>query len=570
MSRLPDVVTPPASPEAPALLPLPSGLERTEPTFTLQPLADGAPGAKPGPKPAGGIHHGKFLDAESLLRVRLRAASGFLSITLGSLIAWHVLTGGGGPLVLVQAVIVATLAATYTLLAGLRTLSDRWLRVLEFVIFGLAAVFLSVRQYQGILDWLPVGDQASILSALKTTLISSILLIVAYCMMIPNTWRSAAGVTVALAAVPFVTQGALYALFPDAYRLAWPFTTFPRVAEDVALMFLAAGVSVYGAFLMNRLRIEATEARQLNQYRLVKQLGKGGMGDVYLAEHRLLKRPCAVKLIRPDSAADPIELARFEREVRATARLSHPNIVDVFDYGRAEDGTFYYVMEYLPGLSLEELIKRFGPMPPGRVIYLLEQVCGALAEAHAEGLVHRDVKPGNIFASRRGGRCDVAKLLDFGLVKGPALGIGGEPSDVSRAGMIRGTPLYMAPEQILPDHEIDHRVDLYALGAVAYRLLTGHPPFVRETGQEVMAAHAHEAVLPPSRHQPGIPADLERIVLRSLAKSPDDRYPDAESLSAALSSCAAAAEWDAHAAVRWWLEHAPEAIAPLPSALLRA
>ena len=203
--------------------------------------------------------------------------------------------------------------------------------------------------------------------------------------------------------------------------------TTPRIRlflfDAMILLMLAVG-STFGARTMSRLRRQVAEARQLGQYRLRRRLGAGGMGEVYLAEHQLLKRPCAVKLIRTDDATDPQALARFEDEVRLTATLSHPNTVEIYDYGRAEDGTYYYVMEYLPGLSLAELVERYGPLPPARVVYLLRQVCGALREAHAAGLIHRDIKPSNIIAARRGGIDDVAKLLDFGLVR-PARRAGG-------------------------------------------------------------------------------------------------------------------------------------------------
>src|SRR5262249_52007665 len=169
------------------------------------------------------------------------------------------------------------------------------------------------------------------------------------------------------------------------------------------------------------------EARKLGQYVLRQRLGSGGMGEVYLAEHVLLRRPCAVKLIRPDRTTDSNSLLRFEREVQATATLNHPNTVQIFDYGHAEDGTFYYAMEYLPGLNLEELVKRHGPLPPERALHLLRQVCGALHEAHAGGLIHRDIKPSNIITCERGGLHDVAKLLDFGLVRLHGAGGGADP-----------------------------------------------------------------------------------------------------------------------------------------------
>jgi serine/threonine-protein kinase len=273
------------------------------------------------------------------------------------------------------------------------------------------------------------------------------------------------------------------------------------------------------------------------------------MGEVHLAEHVLLKRPCAVKLIRPACATNPRALERFEREVRLTAALSHPNIVEIYDYGRADDGTYYYVMEYLSGLSLAELVERHGVLPPGRVVYLLRQVCGALCEAHAAGLIHRDIKPSNMFAARRGVTGDVAKLLDFGLVLSRA---GSDAAHLSGEGQVRGTPLYMSPEQVRGGRELDGRSDLYSLGAVAYYLLTGRPPFDGESGIGVMIAHARDPVVPPSRDRADVPEDLERVVLRCLAKDPAERFPDAEGLEQALGECACAGDWDRDRAARWW------------------
>jgi serine/threonine-protein kinase len=213
------------------------------------------------------------------------------------------------------------------------------------------------------------------------------------------------------------------------------------------MLAIGGSVTVYATYIINALRVEVFEYRQLNQYQLKDRIGAGGMGVVYLAEHQLLKRPCAIKLISPDRAGDPKTLARFEREVRTTARLSHPNTVEIYDYGRTDDGTFYYVMELLSGLSLAELVERNGPLPAGRAIFLLRQACGALAEAHAAGLVHRDLKPANIFAARRGSLHDFVKLLDFGLVMPLA-----DPStpETGREGDVAGSPPYMAPEQATP------------------------------------------------------------------------------------------------------------------------
>jgi eukaryotic-like serine/threonine-protein kinase len=331
----------------------------------------------------------------------------------------------------------------------------------------------------------------------------------------------------------------------------WRKSTTPRVrlfgfASSILLM-LAVG-STFEPRTITRLRRQVAEARQLGQYRLRRRIGFGGMAEVYLAEHQFLKRPCAVKLIRPGVVADPRTLARFEREARLTAALSHPNTVEIYDYGRTSDGTYYYVMEYLPGLSLEELVGRHGPLPSGRVVYLLRQVCGALREAHGAGLIHRDIKPSNIFAARRGEIDDVGKLLDFGLVR-PT--VKEQSAHLSDEDQILGTPLFMSPEQAAVRQELDMRSDIYSLGAVAYYLLTGRPPFEGST-IGVLIAHARDPVAPPSRIRDDVPEDLERVVLRCLAKDPSDRFRDAESLERALGECVCAGGWDQDRAARWW------------------
>ena len=277
------------------------------------------------------------------------------------------------------------------------------------------------------------------------------------------------------------------------------------------------------------------------------------MGEVYLAEHQLLKRPCALKVIRPGKADDPKVLARFEREVRATAALSHWNTVEIYDYGRTDDGTFYYVMEYLPGQSVADLVNRYGALPPGRVIYLLRQICDALHEAHTAGLIHRDIKPGNIFAAQRGGVYDVAKLLDFGLAK-PLANTVGEDIHLTHDGAITGSPLFMSPEQSLGEKEPDARGDIYSLGAVAYFMLTGHAPFEANTPMKVLVAHAREEPPPFSRWRHDGPYDLEVVVMRCLAKRPEDRFQNVLDLNLAFAGCSAASDWSCQRAEEWWYE----------------
>jgi serine/threonine-protein kinase len=317
---------------------------------------------------------------------------------------------------------------------------------------------------------------------------------------------------------------------------------------------IAAAIAVYGSHKINVLRHEAFEARQLGQYVLKQRLGEGGMGEVYLAEHQLLRRPCAVKLIHAECLGDSQALARFEREVKATASLSHWNTVEIFDYGHTEDGTFYYVMEYLPGLDLEDMVDRHGQLTPERVIHLLRQVCAALHEAHARGLIHRDIKPGNIIACERGQVYDVAKLLDFGLVRTAETAA---PSGrLTEYGRVMGTPLYMSPEQAR-GWPADARSDLYSLGAVAYFLLTGRPPFVRESSMDVLAAHLVDAVAPLATLRPDVPEDLQAVVLRCLAKAPAERFPDVDSLDKALAECRDAGRWTQAVAAAWWRNKAP-------------
>jgi serine/threonine-protein kinase len=288
----------------------------------------------------------------------------------------------------------------------------------------------------------------------------------------------------------------------------------------------AAG-AVYCSYRIETLRRDASEARKVGQYVLRERLGAGGMGEVYRAEHALLRRPCAVKLIRPDRAGDPAVLARFEREVQATAALAHPHIVRIYDYGRADDGTFYCVMEYLPGLTLDALVRRDGPLEPGRVVFLLRQLCSALGEAHAAGLTHRDVKPGNVIVRDGGRQADFATLLDFGLVLDR-----GTQDELTSLGVVAGTPAFMAPEQAAGG-AVDHRADVFAVGAVGCFLLTGRPPFATGSVARTLAAVRTEP--PPALV--GMPPDLAAVVMRCLAKAPADRYDSADALDAALATC---------------------------------
>jgi serine/threonine-protein kinase len=275
------------------------------------------------------------------------------------------------------------------------------------------------------------------------------------------------------------------------------------------------------------------------------------MGIVYLARHARLKRPTAVKLLAPAKVGHQT-VERFEREVQITARLTHPNTVAVFDYGRTIDGVFYYAMEYLEGISLEKLVADDGPQPPARVVHILRQIAGALSEAHALGLVHRDIKPANIILCERGGVPDVAKVLDFGLVKDHAIP---DAAALTQSNVFLGTPLYMAPEALTAPDRVGPRTDLYALGAVAYHLLTGGPVF---TGNlvEVLGHHLHTRPVPPSeRLGRALPDPLEEVVLSCLEKDPERRPRDARTLQDALDA-AGVPPWTEADARSWWVAHA--------------
>jgi serine/threonine-protein kinase len=288
--------------------------------------------------------------------------------------------------------------------------------------------------------------------------------------------------------------------------------------------------------------------RRHGQYTLEERIGEGGMGIVHRATHAMLRRPAAIKLLLAERAGEK-DLARFEREVQLTSRLTHPNTISIFDYGRTDEGVFYYVMEYLDGMDLERLVAADGPVAPARAIHILAQVSGALAEAHALGLVHRDIKPANIVLTERADQPDVVKVVDFGLVKSLGAGEG----ELGAAVSVTGTPLYMAPEAIASPDSVDGRADLYALGAVAYFLLTGKHVFDAPTVLEVCSRHMSEIPVSPSeRLGKPLPRDLEDLVLACLAKDRDARPATAAALRTALLACDDAGRYDLAAAQAWW------------------
>jgi serine/threonine-protein kinase len=490
-----------------------------------------------------------------LLGRRLRVAAlilcgGFAMFLLRDLLLRE--TGPKPAIVLVPHVIVTVVLGVLTALLYARScMSLRILRTCEVLVFGLPALFFVWFQYIGICKC--TSDEVIKVAANYPAFVSIpwIILIHTYGLFIPNTCKRAMGV---IAVMVLLALGAV--VTAGAHEPALEAVLYGNAALlDMAIWLgIASVTAVWGIHRFGDLRRKAFDAQRIGEYTLREKLGAGGMGEVFLAEHRFLKRDCAIKLIRDDATDDSNAIARFESEVQATARMTHPNTIEIYDYGHTDDGTFYYAMEYLPGMNLQEMVEQFGPLPPERVIHLLRQVCGALREAHAAGLVHRDIKPGNIFSAERGGIYDMAKLLDFGLVKSL------RPQDRSLKltidGALVGSPLYAAPEMTL-DGKSDARSDIYSLGATAFYLLTGRAVFPGENALKVIFAHVKEEPTKLATINPDIPAALDAIVQKCLEKKPEDRFTDVRSLEEALADCGSSGLWSQDRAIDWWLGNQP-------------
>ena len=389
------------------------------------------------------------------------------------------------------------------------------------------------------------------------------ILILTAAMIMPSTPRRTLIASFAAAAIGPVAMGI-------ASLAGRPVPSFGTLLVLYLPNFIWAAVATMPSAIFQKMGRQLQQARALGSYELVEQLGAGGMGTVWRARHRFLARDAAVKLVKTealgatDSAAQS-QLIRFEREAQATALLRSPHSIRLFDFGTADDGSFYYVMEMLEGRDLETVIREFGPMPPERVVYLLRQICHSLAEAHARGMVHRDVKPANLFLCRLGLEFDFVKVLDFGLVQTRRVD---SPTAVTEAlitvQQLIGTPAYMAPEMILGKDDVDRRADVYAIGCVAFYLLTGTRVFQEGTQMQALIDHVNTEPVPPSARlgQP-LPRELDEFVLDCLRKKPEERPADASELLERIASSRLAGAWSSNHARAWWQARLPQFSGPL-------
>ncbi len=420
--------------------------------------------------------------------------------------------------------------------------------VFEVVIsFGIAAAeysefYAPIQRHPGEYGWVGMSWVAS--------------WVLLYAMVVPTPPRRALLAMIAsVSAVPIVL--ALSIRFgPGAIMtVGWPEFTFL-----FALLYgLVVLMGYIGARVIYKMGADVGRAREMGSYRLIDRIGRGGMGEVWKAEHRMLARAAAIKLIRlealgGDADTRQIALARFEREAKATASLRSPHTIVLYDFGISDTGTFYYVMELLDGYDAQVLVERFGPLPAERAVHLLTQVCDSLSEAHAAGLVHRDIKPSNIHVCRYGRKFDFVKVLDFGLVKlRQDVGDNETVAQLTVAQVIRGTPAFMPPEQALGGAVSDGRTDLYSVGCVAFWLLTGRTVFQGSTVMDMLTQHARDEPLPPSRcTELPVPPALDEVILRCLAKRPEDRPQSADELAQALTDACDVPAWTEARGRDWW------------------
>jgi len=479
-----------------------------------------------------------------LMAVIVFGVAGFIALVDRFLVS--VPTDLQGGLVPWEQIIRLGTLAIFGVAFGLTYILDGSARKFQLLAFWVVAVVLVVS----------VALMASLHPAEEPYLAVALTLFI-YAVFIPSPARYPLWLGI-LALVSFVMSAVMTYTFVEEAPLFWDRVGGVTELRDHVILG-ATGVAVLGfvAYVASRtlysLRQTAHEATRMGNYIVGEELGEGGMGKVFRARHSLIRRPTAIKVMQVAGEEQGAAIQRFEREVQLSATLSHPNTITIYDFGHTPDNRFYYVMEYLQGLDIQKLVDRFGPLTAARSVFVLSQVCSALSEAHERGIVHRDIKPSNVFLTQRGGLYDYVKVLDFGLAKQVT---DEQAVSLTKTGVALGTPRYISPEAIRGAENIDARSDLYCLGAVAYFLLTGRPPFDAVTSAELMIDHLKATPPPLSQvSELPIPKELEAIVLKCLEKAPDDRFQSAAEVESALRAVPIEDPWDQAKAHEWWDLH---------------
>lgn len=439
-------------------------------------------------------------------------------------------------------------AIVFLVLRSQRQLGRWGLVAAEAALFGIEFLILLDSQYFTLVALVDRGDLIDAVAFQKNGILKAVVLILCNAIFIPHRPLITGRIAATMAAALIICHGLVLEHAIAYHEIRDDVATYRTVMINALFLMLAVGLALLTAWVLRRGRDVIGEGGRIGDYRLLRRIDAGGMGEVYLAEHDTLDRPCAVKVLRADRQPDPVDRELFSREIRAAARLRHPNTVTVFDAGQTPDGNAYCVMEHLTGLTTAELVRQAGPLPPGRVISLGRQIAGALDDIHRHGLIHRDLSPANVFVTVLAGVCDVVKVLDFGVA------FASRSTDAAAARGVAGTPEYIAPEQGVAGGSVDGRSDVYGLGALLYTMLCGQPPFVGDPADVLRAKLADPA--PPLRQRRGdVPADLEAVVMRCLARHPGDRFPDAQAVATALAACRSAGSWTDTTAADWWHRH---------------
>jgi len=497
-----------------------------------------------------------------LLQKRLTLAAACLLAVTGAFFIRSFFIGidvqGGG----IRFGVIVVLGVTLVALSRAGELSMAKLRLAELAVFGVPALQVARGNYLRVLEMARALNETMVLGEMMAMAFGCFAIIVFYGMFIPNTVRRAGTVIGGYGLLFLLLVPIMRFHDPEAWRFIMEVVGWEQRSDMAMMVLFGVLISITGSSIISGLRTEVIAARQMGQYRLTELIGKGGMGEVWKAEHALLARPAAVKLIRPE-VIDPDNPAkaeamirRFEREAQTTALLRSVHTIELYDFGITDGGDLYYVMELLDGIDLETLVNKHGPIAPARARYLLLQVCDSLAEAHENGLVHRDIKPANVLSCRMGMQHDFVKVLDFGLAKHREAQFDPEDIKLTTEGMVIGTPAYMPPETVTRGIS-DARSDIYALGCVIYWMLTGQLVFEGAHAMSMVVRHVQEMAPSPSKHSKlAIPVGFDRIVALCLEKDPADRPQSAAELADMLRECEIDEDWGEAEAKAWWASKA--------------